>query len=529
MAGLPTIPPLRAPAMGIPDELSKICMKALATKADERFQSVTELAEAVQSFLEGTKRRKEAARHLEHALDVWQSYIELGRTREELLHMEKRFADAADSWAPLSERRELLDVRDTLDDLELRRTRVFGEFIGVCEKALAYLPDHAGARAALAGAYWEKLREAEDRRDASEIAYNQERVSAFDDGTYRVLLEGRGAVSLRTDPPGAEVVCERFEKRGLVYPLVDRKVLGTTPLDQVPLEMGSYLLTIRHPSAVETRYPIRIDRAQHWDWGSFPVRLLGREQIGEGFVYVPAGPFLYGGDADAPGSGPSSEVWLDGFLIAELPVTVEEYIAFLNALHQNDPAEAWRRCPRSESSLSSTEGQYFKRPRRGGRYVLPEVGPDGVEWDPRWPVFGVSWHDAVAYTEWASMRDGVRYRLPREQEREKAARGVDGRFYPWGDRFDRTLCKMGDSRRGPARPEPVGAFPSDVSVYGVRDVAGSMRDWCDDLEFDGDSTSRPVRGGSWNYDPRFCRAACRLGRPPWRIFAYNGFRLAKSV
>ena len=88
---------------------------------------------------------------------------------------------------------------------------------------------------------------------------------------------------------------------------------------------------------------------------------------------------------------------------------------------------------------------------------------------------------------------------------------------------------MGDSRRGRARPEAVGTFETDVSVYGVRDTAGSMRDWCGDEAFDDDQTLRPVRGGSWNYDPRFCRSACRLGRAPWRVFAYNGFRLAYDL
>jgi serine/threonine-protein kinase len=208
---------------------------------------------------------------------------------------------------------------------------------------------------------------------------------------------------------------------------------------------------------------------------------------------------------------------------------MEAYIEFLNVLHERDPAEAWRRCPRSESSLRESEGQYFERPPANQGYSLPATGPSGEPWHPRWPVFGISWYDATAYTAWASTESGVTYRLPREQEIEKAARGVDGRFYPWGDGFDRTLCKMGDSRRGPPEPEPVGAFPNDVSIYGVRDLGGSMRDWCGDLSFDGDTTLRPVRGGSWNYDPRFCRAATRLGRAPSRIFAYNGFRLARDA
>jgi serine/threonine-protein kinase len=529
MEGMPTPPPRRAPRMAIPKDLADICTRALATERGDRYQSAKELAEALQDFLEGTERQQKAEAILARAGEVWSTYLELGMTRDELREKEKRLADASDAWSPLSERRELLEVRDELETLEPTRARAFGEFVALCEKALAHAPNHGGARAALAGAYWERLGEAEERRDAAEIAYYHDRVSNFDDGSFTALLEGIGTLSLTTDPPDAEVICERFEKRGLIYRLDDRRELGKTPLSRVSLEMGSYLLTLTAEGREPVRYPVRIDRTEHRDLTKTPIRLLDAESIGEGFVYVPAGPFLYGGDSEAPGSLPPTEAWLDAFCISVFPVTMEEYTEFLNGLHEVDPAEAWQRCPRSESSLSVSEGQYFERPRRGGHYELPETGPDGAPWDPRWPVFGISWHDAVAYCAWVSERDGVSYRLPRERELEKAARGVDGRFYPWGDGFDRTLCKMGDSRRGPPRPEPVGAFPNDVSVYGVRDLGGSMRDWCGDLSFDGDTTLRPVRGGSWNYDPRFCRSATRLGRAPWRIFAYNGFRLAHDV
>ncbi len=529
MEGMPTPPPRRAPRMAIPKDLADICNRALATERDERYQSAKELAEALQSYLEGTERQRKAEALLARAGEVWSGYLELGLKRDELREEEKRLADAADAWSPLSERRELLAVRDELETLEPTRARAFGEFVALCEKALAHAPTHGGARAALAGAYWERLGEAEERRDPAAIAYYHDRVSNFDDGSFTALLEGIGSVSLTTEPSEAEVTCERFERRGLIYRLVDRRELGKTPLSGISLEMGSYLLTLEAEGYEPVRFPVRIDRTEHRNFEKTPIRLLTAEEIGEGFAYVPGGPFLCGGDAEAPGSAPLTEVWLDAFCISILPVTMEQYTEFLNGLHEIDPAEAWQRCPRSESSLSVAEGQYFKRPKSNGHYELPETGPDGSPWDPRWPVFGISWHDAVAYCSWASERDGRTYRLPLEQEVEKAARGVDGRFYPWGDGFDRTLCKMGDSRRGPPQPEPVGAFPNDVSVYGVRDLGGSMRDWCGDHAFDGDTTLRPVRGGSWNYDPRFCRSATRLGRAPWRIFAYNGFRLAHDV
>ncbi|MEQ9319376.1 MAG: SUMF1/EgtB/PvdO family nonheme iron enzyme, partial [Polyangiaceae bacterium] len=348
----------------------------------------------------------------------------------------------------------------------------------------------------------------------------------FDVGRYAVLLEGTGALSIDTIPSGAEVTCARFEARGLVYPTTDERALGTTPLSRVPLECGSHLITLRYPGRADVVYPVHITRCHHWQ-AAAPVPLPERED--PRFAYVAPGPFVCGGDPEAPGSAPRTQPTLDGFFIARLPVTMEEYLAFLNDLHEHDPAEAWARVPRSEASLVQSDGQYFARPRSGKPYLLPDTDSEGNDWDPRWPVFGVSWRDAEAYAAWASSRDGVRYRLPREKEFEKAARGVDGRFYPWGDGFDRTLCKMGDSRRGRARPEAVGTFKTDVSVYGVRDTAGSMRDWCGDASFDDDQTLRPVRGGSWNYDPRFCRSACRLGRAPWRVFAYNGFRLAHDL
>jgi serine/threonine protein kinase/formylglycine-generating enzyme required for sulfatase activity len=525
----PTMPALRAPAANVPQELSDLCLQALDPNQSERFASALELAEAVEAFLEGTRRRDQAAKHMERARKVWAIHQQLADYRTELLIAEKRHADAADAWAPLSEKQELLSTRTDLAELEPRRARVFGEVIAICEKALAYDPQHTDARAALARAYWTRVEEAEQRRDDTGVAYYSDRVATYDDGGFTKLLQGTGKLSLHTDPPGAEVICERYDSHSLVLPLRDRRVLGHTPLLDVSLPMGSYLLTIKHDGKRGTLYPVYISRCREWGSGAEAVALYDNETIGDDYLYVPAGPSMCGGDPDAPGSKQLHEVEVDGFFIARFPVSMAEYLEFLNALHEKDAADAWRRSPRSEAGLRASEGQYFKRPRATEQYQLPELDDDGNEWDPSWPVFGVSWHDAVTYAKWLSERDGRSYRLPLENELEKAARGADGRFYPWGDGFDRTLCKMGDSRRGRARPEPIGAFPADKSVYGVRDLAGSMRVWCGDEQFDGDGTLRAVRGGSWNYDPRFCRAACRLGRPPWRVFAYNGFRLARDI
>ncbi len=101
------------------------------------------------------------------------------------------------------------------------------------------------------------------------------------------------------------------------------------------------------------------------------------------------------------------------------------------------------------------------------------------------PVILIDWFDAVAYCRFRSERDGIEIRLPTELEWEKAARGTDGRFYPWGDHFDPTFCLMRSSRPFLAQPEPVGTFPIDTSPYGVRDMAGGVREWVADVNGEG--------------------------------------------
>jgi serine/threonine-protein kinase len=78
-------------------------------------------------------------------------------------------------------------------------------------------------------------------------------------------------------------------------------------------------------------------------------------------------------------------------------------------------------------------------------------------------------------------------------------------------------------------PEPVGAFPTDASVYGVRDMAGGIREWTADPDYDGDSSRHPVRGGSWATTRRNCRLATRVGIEPWYVSTNYGFRLAHSL
>jgi len=236
---------------------------------------------------------------------------------------------------------------------------------------------------------------------------------------------------------------------------------------------------------------------------------------------VPGGPFVCGGDAGTRGySLPSDEPDLPSFLLAERPVTVAEYLEFLNDSARTDPEAALKRSPRLEI--------YYLRQLDSSLLELPEIDSEGDRWSPHWPVWGISWYDATAYVDWRSARDGRPYRLPHELECEKAARGVDGRTYPWGDAFDPALCNMIRSRRDRPCVTPVSAVPTDISIYGVRDVAGNMRTWTATDEGIGQN-QRPgkvIRGGAWNSQEPICRCANRFWTDPERAVTDIGFRLA---
>jgi len=523
-------PRARARGRRIPDELAEIVERALERDPGARYQTADALGEAVQGFLDGSERAARALEQLAQAEGAWVEYCAMDEHRATLVASERELSTSFDPWQSLEEKQALVDVRLQLDEIEPERASLFGRAIGGAERALAQDPGSGAARAFLARAYWSRFLAAELAGDRADMRYYSERAEEYDDGDLADARRGEGALTLRTDPPGAEVVCERFDRRGYVWPLVERTSLGVTPLEAVPMAMGSYRLTIRSPGKRDTIYPVHITRRRHWSSGPEPLPLFSDEEIGAAFVYVPAGRFLCGADPEAKDPLPTAEPHVDGFFVGRVQVTQGAYAEYLNHLHRTDPEAAWRSVPRQVSGLDGTGGQFWPPPVEG-IYKPPEADRDGDEWLPEWPVFGLNWLDVVAYVAWRAKRDGLDWRIPTELQWEKAARGVDGRHFPWGDRADPSLFWNQLSERRSTLPIPVGTHPSDRSIYGVMDMAGLAREVTAPAPGLGVPPERCVRSAGWpDANPVRARCASRSpGIPEATIHGGMSFRLLRAL
>jgi len=512
----PIVPPAQAaPERNIPEELEAIAMKCLQKKPDDRYDTAMEVYEELENFLEGTKRKKQAALKVYEGDDLANQYEAL---KEEAAVLRQQYAEAArgvNHWDDVEIKRPLWEMEASVKAREVQAIDTFGDSINRYVQALGYDPENREARRGLASLYWTKFREAEELRDEQDMRNFRNLVQIYDDGSYAARLEGDGTLRVHAEPDGVELTLARFEERDRVLTAVDDQPLGAALLEAVGLPMGSYRLTLTAQGHIPAVRPLQIGRGEDVD---VQVSLLHEGMLPEGFVFVPRGPFVMGGDQAAFDAQERATPDLADYAIARSPVTMEQYLEFINQLAESDPMTAQFRVPRQPGGIDPV----FQR-GPDGTFFMPAFDRLNNLMDPQLPVFGVSYEDAEAYLEWRSGVDRMAYRLPTEAEWEKAARGVDGRFYPWGDLFDHAFCKCDESRQEAPRPEPVGTFPKDCSPYGVQDMAGSMRQWCDGW-FDEARGLRAVRGGAWNLGGAYSRICSRDGLGPQDVDVNLGFR-----
>jgi len=264
------------------------------------------------------------------------------------------------------------------------------------------------------------------------------------------------------------------------------------------------------------------------------------------FLCIPSGPFIYGPEAcyerleQCPPLRPRQTIDLDEFWIAKYPVTHREWREFLETA-----GYAWK-------------GRWY-RVVRGWRGVFLRAyapTPSYPDEHADFPIVDVSQSDAYAYCAWLSEKLQRHCTLPTEEQWEKAARGADGRTYPWGETPPRPDLQW--QKKFPVGPETylytlvvkprrewaraggywrnghpveVGAYPQNVSPYGCVGMSGNIWEWTRSLYNPALPDFHVVKGGSWGYSIHhtrlFVRSACSVTRPSREYRAQGtGFRVA---
>lgn len=545
-------PIVAAPERPLPDELLAIAQRATAADPLARWVDASDLGQAVAEFLDGARKR-ERARELLSQAEALAPRIEGFEAEAVGLEAEaRRVLDPLPPSAPADAKQPGWELEDAAASKRIEAELATVEMTRLVDLSLieAELPE---AHALLARHYRKLHAAAEARRDPAARALEAQ-LRVHDRGEHAAYLTGHGALTLHTEPP-AEVELRRYELRG--RRLVDEHVanLGLTPIVDVELPRGSYLLILRAPGCHPVRYPVAVERQEHWNpvrpgsSGPTPLVLPTLGSLDDDERFVPGGPFWCGGDPQAAGEVmPRQRVWVDSFAIRRDPVTNRELLTMVNALIDEGSAAAEAIAasvvPRHRGTSATEAGAAIWPRLESGHY---ELGSDdeGMEWGPTIPAFMVNWHAAVAFAAWEAQRRGRAYRLLGELEFEKAARGVDGRAFPWGDAFDPTWACMRLSREGGLRPLEVDAFPVDRSPYDVRGMAGNTISWClDEYRREGPPLvdgiytppppsatpgERTLRGGCFLFDAFLLRAATRHNTPSQMRDVTLGFRLARSL
>lgn len=319
---------------------------------------------------------------------------------------------------------------------------------------------------------------------------------------------GYGTLAVESDVPGAEILLDG----GLVGRVSEGRpfLIENIPAREWTVEVRDFSGRVDSRTAVVRAgksTPVRMDLLSEMDHPSndefieLTVNPQGyeerwRRRDGAIVVRIPAGEFLMGSEEPRSDEDerPEHVVYLDDYWIDKTEVT-------------------WR--------------QFAKFAAETGRALPPE--PIWGRLD-HYPLSSTNWEDADRYCDW------VGGRLPTEAEWEKAARGTDGREFPWGDEWDPTRCNSISG--GMHRPEAVGSFPGCLSPYGVLDMAGSHWQWVSDFYaadyYDHSPPKNPrgpesgsqkvKRGGYWMGHPVHIRTARRgKSAPDWRNTTH-GFR-----
>lgn len=317
-----------------------------------------------------------------------------------------------------------------------------------------------------------------------------------------LVFYDEGIINLESTPVTCQIRIKELhdKKSGLKY--LEDKLLGLTPIKQLTVSAGSYLLTVYNIKNKTTiKVPLQVEAGD-----IIHEKIYVPDHIPEGMTYIPAGAY-YAGTASA--SHKMQKKYLPGFFIKTAEVTFGEYLRFWLTLTDSVKKQNYRamlllnkNSRRLAPAWDNSAKLYFRL-------------------KPEYPVCGISHAAAEAYCRWISIQRHYPCRLPTADQWEKAARGVDGRKYLWGCHIKPKSILIPENQTA-IKKYPFGApaatFPLDTSIYGIHDMGGNVREYTCTLNH-GSHNMFIVKGGS-----------SRIGGSSL-VCSFNGFagRLADDI
>ncbi|QSH41178.1 bifunctional serine/threonine-protein kinase/formylglycine-generating enzyme family protein [Lentisphaerota bacterium ZTH] len=508
-------PRKRAPQKNIPRELEAVCMKAMAGSKADRYKDVQALISDVQNYLDNypvaayplpafkrfwklCRRRPLVPSVLLVAVCTFAAvigaiHVEVDARIQEMM----RFADynikqgnifftrAVNTYRRMRMLQNSRTVQGGMTELEVLRTefnKLKAEFNNQYEAAAEFLSkvesfdldkrDTSGKMAIilrnklklsiLSGDYREtrrlvnKLR-GKRKKEFYRIIQNDKELF----NKIRMIIKGEGGFAIQTRPPRSEVYAYHSNPsyKNPHDELRKTTFLGTTPFE-VQLKAGSYVLVLKSKGAPDVFFPVYVNCAAVENYNLFipPDQPMGT-------AYIPAGSFLKGVGNNRRGL---NKVYLPGFFIGRNEVSIGEYLRFWKSLK----SEVDRKAFMARYVFNNGDRKYVN--------IWDEAGSLNPPFSASMPVVGITGEAAEAYCRWLGGKLKKTVRLPTALEWEKAARGVDGRAFVWGNSPDRQAALTLANKPAVERyrvSAPSGAFTKDMSVYGCYDMAGNVREF----------------------------------------------------
>jgi len=311
------------------------------------------------------------------------------------------------------------------------------------------------------------------------------------------LLIGHGVLNIKTTPSDVMVELQQISKgEQCAFKVGGIAKLGRTPITKNDFIQGDYLLLLSKDGYPTIKYPFMMEHSEKED-----IDIVLPKIIPKGMVYIPGGEFYIGGEHSK--NMRLHQMSLSSFFIKEHEVTFGEYLKFYKSLKD-----------------AKLKNRYLPviRLNREDRCFIPVFNNNDelnlLFVKENLPVVGITQKAATAYCNWWGKKEGRKCRLPTAEEWEKSARGADGRELPWGNNCN-NKCAFTNNNIAAKKKfgnwAPPGSFKDDISIYGVKDLAGNVREWTSsNIE---NSNFYQIKGGSASTPSQFTYAASASDTP----------------